>query len=216
MIDVAYSVGSKYHHIHIQGNFSFQGDISWWATYLDRWNGESLFYDAFEPTYVHGLGYVSPVSDEDLQLFTDASKMGAGGICGNSWFQFRWTEEEVLAFGIDYRELFALVTAVFTFVEYLRGKTIVVRCDNKAAVDALNGGAVPNRNLMHLIREIHFFAADNLFHIICRHVDGVKNTIADALSRFQVGEFRRLAPQADLNPVVETRPNHPVGWRVSV
>ena len=212
MIDVAYSVSSKIHHIRIEGNWSFKGDLDWWSRYLDRWNGESLFYEEYTPLYIHGLGLVSPVSNDELQLFTDASKRGAGGICGSSWFQFEWTEEESRYFGIDYRELYALTTAVLTFVEVLRGKTIVVRCDNMAAVEALNGGSVRNRNLMHLIRELHFCAADNVFHIICQHVDGIKNTIADSLSRFQMDVFRKLAPMARLEPVEAVRPRHPDGW----
>ena len=38
------------------------------------------------------------------------------------------------------------------------------------------------------------------FLVRARHVPGVHNEIADALSRFQVQRFRELAPGADQTP----------------
>jgi hypothetical protein len=52
MIDLAHSVESLFHHISIDRNFSFRGDLDWWDTYLDKWNGESLFYDDSKPSLV--------------------------------------------------------------------------------------------------------------------------------------------------------------------
>ena len=38
------------------------------------------------------------------------------------------------------------------------------------------------------------------FLVRARHMPGISNAIADALSRFQVQHFRELAPQADQTP----------------
>ena len=50
---------------------------------------------------------------------------------------------------------------------------------------------------MSLIRKIYLLAAKLQFTISFKHILGVSNPIADALSRFQVNRFQQLAPHAD-------------------
>lgn len=54
---------------------------------------------------------------------------------------------------------------------------------------------------MHLIRELFLVMAKFNFRVFARHIPGKTNTIADALSRFNLQEFHRLAPQAKQLPV---------------
>ena len=54
---------------------------------------------------------------------------------------------------------------------------------------------------MFLVRKLLLAAARFNFTFMAQHVPGVHNTIADALSRFLWQEFRRLAPDAQPNPV---------------
>jgi hypothetical protein len=212
MIDVAYSVDGLKQVIDILVNVEFSEDLKWWIKYMDDWNGEALFYDPVI-NYVKGLGFVTPASELGLQVFTDASGKGGGGIYGNEWFTFKWTQEEISYFSIGYRELFALATAAKTFVSQLVGKTIVFRCDNSSAVDAMTGGTCKNAPLMHLVRELHYLCARNRFCILCRHIPGVLNDIADALSRDQMTRFRKLLPFASQFPIAPSRVDHPLGWQ---
>jgi len=53
---------------------------------------------------------------------------------------------------------------------------------------------------MALIRLLYFCAARHNIHVFVTHIAGVNNSIADALSRFQVSRFRQLAPQAASQP----------------
>jgi len=55
---------------------------------------------------------------------------------------------------------------------------------------------------MRLLRSLLFSAAHHNFSFSSHHVPGVSNQLADALSRFNWQEFRRLAPEAQPLPAV--------------
>lgn len=59
----------------------------------------------------------------------------------------------------------------------------VTRSDNMAVVHALMAGMARDPLLMHLLRCLHFFTATHQLGIEARHVAGIHNTAADALSR---------------------------------
>jgi hypothetical protein len=49
---------------------------------------------------------------------------------------------------------------------------------------------------MSLLRYLFLTSMQYNFLIRCKHVPGTSNGIADAISRFQVDRFRKLAPEA--------------------
>ena len=55
-------------------------------------------------------------------------------------------------------------------------------------------------DFMDPVRTLFFVAANNNFHVVIRHISGIDNSIADALSRLQLSRFRALAPHADPYP----------------
>lgn len=73
-------------------------------------------------------------------------------------------------------------------------------CDNKAVTEVWQSGLSHSTQLMRLVRALFFVAANGNFHVLIRHIAGVDNCIADALSRLQVQKFRQLAPQAAREP----------------
>ena len=54
---------------------------------------------------------------------------------------------------------------------------------------------------MHLVRALFLVTARFNFRICAAHVPGKTNRLADALSRFNLQEFHRLAPEAQPTPV---------------
>ncbi len=50
---------------------------------------------------------------------------------------------------------------------------------------------------MQLVRHLTLLTLQDHFYFRAQHVPGVSNEIADALSRFQVARFRKLAPWAN-------------------
>ena len=55
---------------------------------------------------------------------------------------------------------------------------------------------------MDLIRRVYFLAARGNFHVRIDYLEGSKNEVADALSRFQMDRFFALAANAQQEPTV--------------
>lgn len=76
------------------------------------------------------------------------------------------------------------------------GKRVVFHCDNMAVVSVVRSGMARDPGLMHLLRCLHFCAAEAGFEVSATHIEGRRNLAADALSRDRVTEFLSLVPQA--------------------
>ena len=53
---------------------------------------------------------------------------------------------------------------------------------------------------MVLVRTLFFLAAKGEYHVSIAHIPGIKNTLADHLSRLSLQAFRQAAPHADPLP----------------
>ena len=103
---------------------------------------------------------------------------------------------------INFRELLAITIALSTWAQHLPRCKILFRCDNEAVVQILNTGVSRNPQMMHLIRTIFYIGACHDFECKAVHIPSEHNSIADSLSRLQWQRFRRLAPHADVHPVL--------------
>ena len=97
-----------------------------WLVFLQDFNGVSIFQDQM------WLG------GEDAKIFTDASGViGFAGFLDGRWFQGHWPES-VSERSIAWKEFFPIVTAVCLWGQLLKGKRIILKCDNQAVVAILN------------------------------------------------------------------------------
>ena len=92
------------------------------------------------------------------------------------------------------------VRAVHTWGCLWSHQKVLFHYDNLAVVDVWKKGSTSATEIMALIRLLYFCAARHNIHVIVTHIAGVNNSIADALSRFQVSCFRQLAPQGASQP----------------
>ena len=60
---------------------------------------------------------------------------------------------------------------------------ILFYCDNLAVVDIWRKHSSKIPSIMYLNRNLYFIAASNHFNVCVSHIQGINNTIADALSR---------------------------------
>lgn len=186
------TIGLKKPHHHVRLPQEFFADLIMWQQFLESWNGKAFFLNPFWET------------SEDLALHTDASgTLGFGGICGNSWFQGRWGQGQLLGqngISIAWQELYAIVYACALWGEHWRQKMVLFNCDNLAVVHVINTKRSKCRDIMKLVRKLTLVTMQYNFYIKARHVAGAKNEIADSLSRFQMQRFRYLAPWANQLP----------------
>ena len=183
LIDLSTKATKLHHHISLTANA--RADIQWWLDFLPGWNGVSLM---LQPNWE---------SAADLNLSTDASGViGYGAYFQGAWIAEEWSAQHI-QHSIQWKELFAIVAASATWGHQWSGKKIRFDCDNQAVVKAWQSKAPKNHNLANLFRRLFLVAAKNNFNVALKHIPGLSNDIADALSRKQMQRFRDLAPEAD-------------------
>ena len=185
LIDLSTTVKCQHHHITL--NKESKLDIQWWIDFLPEWKSSSMIP---EPDLVLST---------DIQLYTDASNIGYGAVYGNKWIRGVWDEYR-RGMCINYKELFAILAATMTWGHEWKGKRVVFLTDNKTITHVWSSGTSPSPTLMSLIRPLFLSAARGSFSVAFRHIMGIRNPVADALSRLQMEKFFRLMPGADTDP----------------
>lgn len=142
----------------------------------------------------------------DLVLATDSCMVGAGGTCGTNYFCATYPEFILQDTTICHLELWALIIGLKVFHKELRGKQILVHCDNQAVAELINSGRARDVRLQQGLREVCYLAALGEFEVFARFIPGIYNRLPDFLSRWDLGEhyrmqFRREAPGFTRKPV---------------
>jgi hypothetical protein len=157
------------------------------------------------------------------ELFTDASTLiGGGYVLGTTSFgQFRWEETEKRLFAsapseltdINVLEFVVAVLAIISEREVLRGSVVLLRVDNMSAVSWLN-----RLRLNHLwgqswMRLLITVSLSFNIRVMCSHVPGVKNSIADGLSRYFQATTEKLLQAALRQRPMPTWESRERWWR---
>ena len=186
-----------------------QEDLTWWADFLDQWNGISLLW---EEQWLDRSSILQP--------HTDACVEGFAAVCGSAWFHARWTEQQehiardgdsLARDSMPWKELYAIVAAAATWGPLWERKRVIFFTDCMPVVQALSKGASRTRRIMQLIRALHHYAARFHFVYKAEHIAGDKNVIADELSRvFVVSQLSTQCRRAiDPSPIIPVLPNIP-------
>ena len=179
------------HHV-TRVNKSIRGDLNMWLDFLKNYNGVSIFRDQVE------------VSNQDLEFFTDAAaSIGMGIYMNGKWTQAKWGDnfkEETKGNNITFLEYFPILVALHMFGNEIKNKKVMFHCDNAAVVEIINKQTSKCPRVMDLVRPLVLKCMELNTVIRAKHIKGVNNTIADAISRFNTQIFREHAPLADLLP----------------
>ncbi|XP_070608807.1 uncharacterized protein [Erythrolamprus reginae] len=174
-----------------------RADLGVWRDFLERFNGLSFWR--------HEL-----LLEAELQLCSDAAgTCGFGVVLGDQWCWSAWPPEwsaTSLVKDLTFLELFPLIVALELWGEQFRDKTVHFWCDNLAVVHVVNALSSKSDRVMRLVRHfVHRSLSLNAL-FLAKHVPGLDNGVADALSRGQLSRFRTLAPWARELP--EAFPSH--------
>ena len=146
----------------------------------------------------------------DLYLVTDASSLVGGGAYvsrfkdGTELVEFstrpvRWTRHEKELFikmevSINVLEYFIVIYHILLFGEQYRDSVVHVQCDNTSAISwIMKNKTKTNTAADALARIFSLFCLTHNIIIICVHIRGVDNTIADFRSR----DLNLAAQEAD-------------------
>ena len=182
------SIGVAKLHYHVKINAAAKADLAMWSEFLQRYNGVSFFINERRLT------------NASLCLYTDAAgSSGYGAIYGKKWFYGSFPDSWKKA-NIVFLELFPIVIALMTWGHLWKNHSIVFCTDNQALVAIINKQSSKHLSVMFLVRKLVLQSLSMNIHFLAQHVPGQSNSLADALSRFQVSRFRRLAPHAEEVP----------------
>ena len=189
LLSLATTVKALHHHVRLDKECRL--DIAMWRRFLKYWNGVAMFLEK------------DVTKATDIVLYTDAAaSVGFGGFFQDRWFQERWAPEFMLKdntqLSMAFLELYPIVVSAILWGSEWQGKKILFYCDNEATVHIIMKGRSKIQHIMRLMRRLTWCAAKGNFIILAKHIPGVNNDIADALSRFQMSRFRKLAPRAAL------------------
>ncbi len=193
MIALTCGVKQPYHFVRLTSGF--YKDLAVWVVFLKHWNGISLFLESEQ------------LPSPSLQLYTDAAgSIGFGGYLAGRWFQGHWLPKQNInkksGISIVWQELYPIYLACRLWGAQWTTKRIVFFCDNESVVHILNQKTSKSQKIMDLLRPIVLCTLENNFTFTAKHVRGLDNSIADSLSRFQMGRFKQLAPLASPLPCV--------------
>lgn len=116
-------------------------DLEWWDMALHTFPGTSMmWYEQFDTP--------------DMVLATDSSLVGAGGTCENKFFRTLYPDFILQGANICHLELWALIIGLKVFGPRLKGKQILIHCDNQAVAELINSGRARDIKLQQGLREV--------------------------------------------------------------
>ena len=174
---------------HIVLNQQFHRDLNWFNIFLKQYNGVT-FYD-----------------NHDIQdtVHLDASLQGLGGVYQNMVYALT-IPLGFMQYSIVHLEILNLIVALKLWGHLWRDKVIQIKCDNMAVVEVIRTGRARDQILATCARNIWLLTSMFNIQLVVDHIPGVKNVIADLLSRWQGSSVQHnqlhiLVPQHHWMPV---------------
>ena len=157
---------------------TFKEDLKWILQFLPFYNG---------------VQFINPPPTSSTPITIDACLTGCGGAYGTDIY-FTSFPQYVIDQNLNISELEMLnaVISIKLWSKQLANQTIVLQCDNAAAVSVIQTGRGRDPFLLACAREIWTCTAQYHLVIHVEHIAGVNNTMADALSRYHTSSASRL------------------------
>ena len=180
-------------------NAEAKKDLSIWAQFLVILNSKQI------------ISVSQWVNANDINMYTNASKLGYGGTYGKSWIQGHWPQLWQL-FSIFLLELYPIYILIKMFSYKIRNSRITINCDNTSVVQILNKQSSKDKAIMDILRPMILCLINNNITLHAVHIPGKNNILADFLSRQEVipsetgcqEEERRLA-EVDSNLALQSK-----------
>lgn len=187
-------IGISNPDFYIRLNSAVKQDMTMWLRFLVDFNGKAYFPQR------------EWTSSRVLQLFTDSAGsagLGCGCYFGGRWIYYQWPccwNNQAIMRDITFLELVPIVLSVMVWGEALSGKKVQFHTDNMASVAILNSQSSKSPRIMCLLRQLVLFVMKYNITFKAKHIAGLDNSIADAISRKQWRRFRNLALVARKDP----------------
>ena len=134
----------------------------------------------------------------EVEMFSDASKLGWGAHLGNLTVAGEW--DATLRFRhINSLEMLAVIEAIRHWSSLLQHKALMVNTDNQSVVASINfQGTTRSQGLLDATLDLFLLCDEFNIDVRAKHIPGVRNVLADALSR----PNRSMATEWSLHPEI--------------
>ena len=152
-------------------------------------------------------------NSNQLELYTDASGyLGYDAVFGRHWCYGQWPPSWC-HLNIAFLELYPIVLSLHLWGHDMENQRILFFTDNEALVHVINEQSCRDKNLLFLVRRLVLVCLERNICFKAKHIPGVHNVLAAALSRLKFQTFKQLAP-ACKNPHPTEIPHHlqPLSW----
>jgi hypothetical protein len=125
-------------------------------------------------------------------------------VFGSQWFQGTWPENWTVTKGnrnIALLELVPIVLALELWADTIRGKKIILFCDNQALTYIINKSTTTHPDIMALVRRLVVTCMLHNILVSAEHIPGYQNVIADRFSRFQNAQALAYGPFLQKEPI---------------
>ena len=142
-------------------------DLEWWFHFLPKFNGISTMN-------------LEEWSIPDEILASDSCLVGCGAFLNGRFFHTQFPEfVKKQTLHINALELLTVVVTLKVWGQLIKGKKMIIYCDDSASYKVLNTGFSRDHFLQSCLREICFHAAINEFQIRAREISSGDNRIPD-------------------------------------
>ena len=162
-------------------NTEIRQDIEWWINFAPQFNGMSLMLE-------------TQWSSVDENFSSDSCLTGGGAVSSHAFVQWSYPQRILQAnFNINQLECMMVVVALKVLGKDLARKRLLIHCDNRNTVLAINSGSSRDMVLQRCLRELHVCCAKMSCEVKAQFIFGSENRISDALSRWDRGhKFRKF------------------------
>lgn len=171
LIDVMTSLSQPWHRVRV--NKEMKADINWWLAI--------------------GLIYCA----KPLPMVQESSRSGNASLCidacaraSGGFYMGDFVYQDFTSMGdgadelcINHKEVLALLPAIRKWAPSFENKHLQIYSDNTCAVRILTKGTSKHPLVMSALREIYYFSVIYNFRFTMHHYCGIRNKIADAVSR---------------------------------
>jgi len=126
--------------------------------------------------------------EPDAVIEVDACLSSAGGNWLRGEMFHEKFPEDILKHGYDINilEMLTLTIALKVWGYCVKGRLLVIHCDNMVTCTVVNSGRSRNPVLQDCLRELVYWAAKFECHLKAVHIPGDRNRAADCLSRWHL------------------------------
>ena len=197
------TIGIKAPHHKIKLSKEVKEDLKVWKTFLAQFNGRSIF---LSDTWVNS---------NTLNLYTDAcGALGFGAVFGSKWCYGEWPDSWRHS-NIAFLEFYPIVLSLFLWGHKMQNRRILFLTDYEAIVHVINKQSCRDKSLMFFVWKMVLASLTHNIVFNAKHIPGVTNKLADALSRLQVHTFKQLAPiHTNKSPTGIPPHLQPINWQL--